>query len=67
VPGASLDQVIALVGILKAGGVYVPLDPEAPEERIRYVMEDTQMPLLLTHHRLQGKVSGPGRGSEPGP
>ena len=54
----SLDQVIALVGILKAGGVYVPLDPEAPAERIRYVMQDTQMPLLLTQHRLQGKVSG---------
>ena len=54
----SLDQVIALVGILKAGAVYVPLDPEAPAERIRYVMQDTQMPLLLTHHRLQGKVSG---------
>ena len=54
----SLDQVIALVGILKAGGVYVPLDPEAPAERIRYVMQDTQMPLLLTQHRLPGKVSG---------
>ena len=54
----SLDQVIALVGILKAGGVYVPLDPEAPAERIRYVMQDTQMPLLLTQHGLQGKVSG---------
>ena len=54
----SLDQVIALVGILKAGGVYVPLDPEAPAERIRYVMQDTQMPLLLTQHRLQEKVSG---------
>ena len=54
----SVDQVIALVGILKAGGVYVPLDPEAPAERIRYVMQDTQMPLLLTHHGLQGKVSG---------
>ena len=54
----SLDQVIALVGILKAGGVYVPLDPEAPAEWIRYVMQDTQMPLLLTQHRLPGKVSG---------
>jgi amino acid adenylation domain-containing protein len=54
----SLDQVTALVGILKAGAVYVPLDPEAPHERIRYVAQDTQMPLLLTQHRLHGKVSG---------
>ena len=51
----SLDQVIALVGILKAGGVYVPLDPEAPAERIRYVMRDTQMPLVLTQQQLQGE------------
>jgi amino acid adenylation domain-containing protein len=56
----SLDQVIALVAILKAGGVYVPLDPEAPAERIRYVLQDTQMPLVLTRRRLHGKVSGTG-------
>ena len=56
----SLDQVIALVAILKAGGVYVPLDPEAPAERIRYVLQDTQMPLVLTRRALQRKVSGTG-------
>jgi amino acid adenylation domain-containing protein len=52
----SLDQVIALVGILKAGGAYVPLDPAAPGERIQYVLQDLQMPLLLTQQRLQGKA-----------
>ena len=56
----SLNQVIALVGILRAGGAYVPLDPEAPGERIRYVMQDTQMPLLLTQQRQQRTVSGAG-------
>src|ERR1039458_1002966 len=55
-----MDEVTAVVAILKAGGVYVPLDPEAPGERIRYVMQDTQMPLVLTRHRLHGKVSGTG-------
>ena len=54
----SLDQVIALLGILKAGGAYVPLDPEAPQERIQYVMQDTQMPLVLAHHQLERRVSG---------
>ena len=56
----SPDQMIALLGILKAGGVYVPLDPEAPAERIEYVLRDTQMPLVLTHDRLRPKLSGAG-------
>jgi amino acid adenylation domain-containing protein len=56
----SADQVIALLGILKAGGAYVPLDPEAPAERIQYVIQDTQMPLVLSQRRLAGTVIGPG-------
>jgi amino acid adenylation domain-containing protein len=54
----SLDQAIALVGILKAGGAYVPLDPEAPQERIRYVIQDAQMPLVVTQQQLEGTVRG---------
>lgn len=54
----SLDQVTALLAILKAGAAYVPLDPEAPRERIRFVMQDTRMPLLLTQHRVREKVTG---------
>jgi amino acid adenylation domain-containing protein len=56
----SPDQLVALLGIFKAGGVYVPLDPEAPAERIQYVLQDTQMPLVLTHERLRAKVTGAG-------
>ena len=56
----SPDQLIALLGILKAGGAYVPLDPEAPVERIQYLLQDMQMPLVLTHDRLRDKVSGAG-------
>ncbi|HTZ08388.1 MAG TPA: amino acid adenylation domain-containing protein, partial [Acidimicrobiales bacterium] len=52
----SVDQVTALLGILKAGGVYVPLDPEAPPERIRYVLDDTEMPVVLTQHHLAGRI-----------
>ncbi len=58
--GRSPDHVVALLGVLKAGGAYVPLDPEAPAERIRYVLEDSQMPLVLTDHHRRHLVSGTG-------
>jgi amino acid adenylation domain-containing protein len=48
----SLEQVIAILGVLKAGGAYVPLDPHYPAERLAYILEDTQAPVLLTHESL---------------
>ena len=54
----SVDQMVALMGILKAGGAYVPLDPEAPAERIQYIMQDTEMALVVTHRPLMAAVSG---------
>src|SRR5271165_2364155 len=48
----SLEMVVALLGILKAGGAYVPLDPAYPGERIRYVLEDAHVKLLLTQDSL---------------
>jgi amino acid adenylation domain-containing protein len=53
----SLDQVVALLAVLKAGAVYVPLDPEAPAERIEFMVRDSQMLVVLTQHRLQVKFS----------
>ncbi len=44
----SVDTVVSILGILKAGGVYVALDPAHPEERNRYIIEDTQSPFLIT-------------------
>jgi amino acid adenylation domain-containing protein len=43
----SLALPVALLGILKAGGVYVPMDPSYPEERLAYVLEDAGLSLLL--------------------
>src|SRR5262249_1801041 len=48
----SADIVIGLLGILKAGGVYVPLDPEYPKARLSYMLEDTGAPLLLTQQSV---------------
>ncbi|MCI0387273.1 MAG: condensation domain-containing protein, partial [Acidobacteria bacterium] len=45
----SLEMVVGVLGILKAGGVYVPLDPAYPEERLAFMIEDAQMPMLLTN------------------
>ncbi len=48
----SLDMVVGMLAVLKAGGAYVPIDPEYPEERIRYMLEDSGVRLLLTQSHL---------------
>jgi amino acid adenylation domain-containing protein len=48
----SIEMVVGLLGILKAGGAYVPLDPAYPKERLAFMLEDAQVPLLLTQEHL---------------
>ncbi len=43
----SLEMIIAMLGVLKAGGAYLPIDPTYPPERIRYMIEDSGLRLLL--------------------
>ena len=43
----GLEVVISMLAIINAGGIYVPLDPDYPEERIRYIMEDSQAKFIL--------------------
>jgi amino acid adenylation domain-containing protein len=48
----SLEMVIGILGIFKAGGVYVPFDPAYPQERLAFMLEDTRVTVLLTQKRL---------------
>ncbi|MEO1561163.1 MAG: non-ribosomal peptide synthetase, partial [Cyanobacteria bacterium J06632_19] len=48
----SLDMIVGLLGILKAGGAYLPIDPSYPQERNRFILEDSQVSVLLTQQKL---------------
>lgn len=48
----SLNMLIGLLGVLKAGGAYVPIDPSYPADRLAFMLEDSQLPLLLTQSHL---------------
>jgi len=52
----SVDMVVSLLGILKAGGAYVPLDPSYPPERLRFVLENARVPILITQASLQQQL-----------
>ena len=49
----SLDMLVALLGILYAGGAYLPLDPAYPPERLAFMLKDSRAPLLLTQPHLR--------------
>ena len=48
----SLEMLVGLLGILKAGGAYIPLDPAYPQERLAFMLEDSQVSVLLTQQHL---------------
>jgi amino acid adenylation domain-containing protein len=50
----SINVVVAVLGVLKAGGAYLPLDPVYPGERLAFMMEDCQAPVLLSEQDLVG-------------
>src|ERR1035441_6001309 len=52
----SVELPIAALGILKAGGVYVPLDPSYPSRRLSMLLEDSGTPLVVTQRTVANKI-----------
>src|SRR5204863_1805279 len=52
----SLEMIVALLAILKAGGAYVSLDPSYPPERLAFMIEDVQPPVILTQKKLRERL-----------
>ena len=52
----SLEMIVALLGVLKAGGAYLPLDPSYPRDRLQLMVEDAEPKVLLTQRALLGNL-----------
>ena len=48
----GVQMLVAVLGVIKAGGAYVPLDPSYPEERVVFMLQDSEAGVLLTEERL---------------
>ena len=57
---SSLDLAIVVTGILKAGGVYVPLDPSFPQQRLSFMIDNSRVAVLLTQQRFAAMFEGYG-------
>ncbi|HTG36439.1 MAG TPA: non-ribosomal peptide synthase/polyketide synthase [Thermoanaerobaculia bacterium] len=59
----SVGMVVAMLAVLKAGGAYVPLDPAYPRERLAFMLEDSQVPVLIAQESLAAVLPEPGPGT----
>jgi surfactin family lipopeptide synthetase C len=55
----STAMLVGILGILKAGCAYVPLDPTYPAQRIAFILNDTQAPLVVTQQHLASQLNLP--------
>ena len=52
----SFEMIVALLGVLKAGGAYLPIDPDYPKDRIAYMIADAAPALVLTQDHLRARL-----------
>ncbi len=52
----SIEMIVALLGVLKSGAAYLPIDPDYPVERIGWLLDDSQSPVILTQEVLQDSL-----------
>jgi len=52
------DMVVGMLAVMKAGAAYIPLDPAYPEERLRFMVEDSEPAALLTYGKFQALFAG---------
>jgi hypothetical protein len=57
----SIEMIVGVLGILKAGGTYVPIDPQYPEERISYMLDDVSTSIALSSKTARSKLAGKAR------
>ncbi len=56
----SIEMIVGLLGVLKAGGMYVPLDPDYPRDRLEFMLADTAPAVVLTEMSLREQVASTG-------
>lgn len=53
----DIECVVAMLGVLKAGGAFVPLDPAAPRERLELLLADSSVPIIVTSRLLAARIT----------
>ncbi|MBV2240843.1 AMP-binding protein [Bacillus inaquosorum] len=52
----SIESVVGILAVLKSGGAYVPIDPEYPQDRIRYMLDDSQAGIVLMRRDVREQL-----------
>ncbi len=57
----SIEMIVSILAVLKAGGAYLPIDPEYPQDRIKYTLEDSKTKIVLTNKKFEALVKFTGQ------